>query len=161
MTDAPHPDPMAELLIEATSREDGKYSTVQVYPDRIEWLKQESISSRPRAKDDPPVIPLQAVASVKARNDGPLFSKVLLRTDFGPITFRMHTPVAIQVRDLITRLLAAGPPPYVERPRAQAKPAAETGGPSEDDLRQLEMLRADGMLSQAEFEEAKARLAST
>ena len=88
-------------LVEALSREDGKNSTVRVYPDRIEWIKQMSISSVPRSRSDPPVIPIDAVAGVKAKKDGPLFTKVLLRTALGTVTFRMHHPQALQVRDAI------------------------------------------------------------
>lgn len=88
-------------LVEALSREDGKNSTVRVYPDRIEWIKQMSISSVPRSRSDPPVIPIDAVAGVKAKKDGPLFTKVLLRTSLGTVTFRMHHPQALQVRDAI------------------------------------------------------------
>lgn len=110
MSDEPRSDPPAdsesELIIEAMSREDGKNSTVRVYPDRIEWLLSESISSLPRSKDQPPVIPLHTVASVKARKDGPLFSKVLVRTRARTIVFRMYSPQAVQVRDAINGLLA-------------------------------------------------------
>ncbi len=91
----------ADLLVEALSREDGKNSTVRVYPDRIEWIKEVSISSVPRTKSDPPVIPMGSVAGVKAKKDGPLFSKVILRTAAGPIVFRMYHPQALEVRDAI------------------------------------------------------------
>lgn len=105
----PSADDPSKVVIEAMSREDGKNSTVVVFPDRIEWRKQQSISSLPRPKNDPPVIPLSAVASVKTRKDGPLFSKVVLRTEVGTIVFRMYTPQAVEVRDAIAGLLAAGP----------------------------------------------------
>ncbi|MEO5680338.1 MAG: hypothetical protein ABIS47_11790, partial [Acidimicrobiales bacterium] len=78
--DGPLADDPSGILFEALSREDGKNSTVRLYRDRIEWIKEVSISSRPRAKNDPPVIPMQSVAAVKAKKDGPLFSKVILRT---------------------------------------------------------------------------------
>jgi len=97
----------SEVVIEALSREDGKNSTVRVYRDRIEWIKQVSISSMPRGKNDPPVIPLRSVASVKAKKDGPMFAKVMLRTATGPIVFRMHQPQALAVRDAINALLSA------------------------------------------------------
>jgi hypothetical protein len=103
------PAPSSDLVIEALSRGDGKNSTVRVYPDRIEWLLERSISSRPRPKSEPPLIPLSTVASVRTRKDGPLFSKVLLRTDQHTIVFRMYSPQAVQVRDAIAALLAAGP----------------------------------------------------
>ena len=110
MTDAPGAGtPLSapsDLVIEALSREDGKNSTVRVYRDRIEWIKQVSISSLPRGRNDPPVIPLGSVASVKAKIDGPLFAKVLLRTTSGQIVFRMHKPQALAVRDAIEGLLS-------------------------------------------------------
>lgn len=110
MTDAPSagtPVPVpSDLVIEALSREDGKNSTVRVYRDRIEWIKEVSISSLPRGRNDPPVIPLGSVVSVKAKNDGPLFAKVLLRTASGQIVFRMHQPQALAVRDAIEGLLS-------------------------------------------------------
>ncbi len=95
----------SEVVIEALSREDGKNSTVRVFRDRIEWIKEVSISSVPRARNDPPVIPLDTVAAVKAKKDGPLFSKVVLRTAVGQIVFRMHHPQALSVRDAIAGLL--------------------------------------------------------
>jgi len=100
-----------DLVVEALSREDGKNSTVRVYPDRIEWIKEVSISSSARSKSDPPVIPMSTVASVKSRTDGPLFSKVFLRTATGQIVFRMHQPQAVMVRDAIAGLLAGGTSP--------------------------------------------------
>ena len=190
----PEADP-AGIVIEALSREDGKNATIRVYRDRIEWIKAESISSLPRPKDQPPVIPLRSVAWVKARRDGPLFSKVLLRTDAATHVFRMYSPQAVQVRDAIAELLAAGPPamdevrapgpagpeapstapgggatppappgPGMPTPVAgeEAAPAAPAGpeaaGAVDDDLRQLEWLRDEGMLSTEQFEAAKARL---
>jgi len=149
----------SDVVIEALSREDGKNSTVRVYRDRIEWLKEESISSLPRSKSDPPLIPLHLVASVKVRKDGPLFSKVFVRTDQHTIVFRMHSSQAVQVRDAIAELVAAGP-------EARARPSSPTPPPhpvperSDDDLRQLELLRDDGMLSPEQFEAAKAQLRS-
>ena len=97
------------LLIEALSREDGKNSTVRVYPDRIEWIKQVSISSVGRPASDPPLIPMQSVLAVKAKRDGPLFSKVLLRTATGQVVFRMPHEQAFQVRDAIETALADPP----------------------------------------------------
>lgn len=97
------------MLAEAPSREDGKTSTVRVYPDRIEWIKEMSISSPPRGKSDPPVIPLDAVAAVKTKRDGPLFTKVFLRTPVGQIVFRMLHDQAAQVRDAIEAAKAARP----------------------------------------------------
>jgi hypothetical protein len=164
MSDEPSPEPPAEaasdLVIEATSREDGKYSTVRVFPDRIEWIKERSISSLPRAKSDPPVIPLHTVRSVKARKDGPLFSKVILQAAGDTIVFRMHSPQAVEVRDAIAALVAAGPP--VGRVAASAAPPAPpTPDTAGDDLRQLQLLRDEGFLSPEEFEAAKAQLGTT
>ena len=101
----------AGVLVEGLSREDGKNSTVRVYADRIEWIKAMSISSVPRSKSDPPVIPLSSVMAVKAKKDGPLFSKVILRTATGQIVFRMYHPQALQVRDAIEAARSALPPP--------------------------------------------------
>lgn len=145
------------MVIEALSREDGKNATIRVYPDRIEWIRAESISSLPRPKNEPPVIPMGTVTSVKARKDGPLFSKVVLRTEAGTFVFRMYSPQAVEVRNAIAGLLAGGavaaaaaaPNGPVERPAP---------GPAADDLRHLESLRDDGMLSPEEFEAAKAQL---
>ena len=100
----------SDLLVEAPSREDGKTSTVRVYPDRIEWIKEMSISSLPRPKDDPPVIPLDSVAAVKVKRDGPLFTKVVLRTSMGQIVFRILHEQAAEVRDAIEAAKAARPP---------------------------------------------------
>lgn len=152
----------SQVVIEALSREEGKNSTVRVFQDRIEWLKEESISSLPRPKSDPPVIPLASVRSVKARKDGPLFSKVIVRTDQRTISFRMHSPVAVQVRNTISALLAG----EVVEPIGSTAPAApkdwepEPGSASED-LQQLQALVADGMLSPEEFEAARAQLRSS
>jgi len=118
MTDAPGAGtPVtapSDLVIEALSREDGKNSTVRVFRDRIEWVKEVSISSLPRARNDPPVIPLPTVAGVKAKKDGPVFSKVQLRTANGPIVFRMIHSEAQAVTAAITALLetagASSPP---------------------------------------------------
>ncbi len=98
-----------DLLVQGFSREDGKNSTVRVYPDRIEWIKQMSISSVPRPASDPPVIPMETVVAVKAKKDGPLFTKVLLRTAKGQIVFRMPHEQAFQVRDAIETAIANRP----------------------------------------------------
>lgn len=161
MTDTPAPTPdgaSSQVVIEALSREDGKNSTVRVYADRIEWLKEETISSLPRPKTDPPVIPLAAVrGTAKARKDGPLFSKVILRTEQRTISFRMHSPVAVQVRDTINALLAG----ETVAPMGSTAPAPPVDWePGSEDLRQLEALQADGMLSAEELEAAKAQLRS-
>lgn len=158
MDEVPQADPETGIVIEALSREDGKNSTVRVFRDRIEWHKEQSISSLPRAKNDPPVIPLSTVSSVKAKKDGPLFSKVVMRTtDFGTIVFRMHTPRAIEVRDAIAGLLGAGPADLAEAV-APPPPPPPPAAPAQDDLAQLEWLRDEGMLSPEQFEAAKAEL---
>ena len=152
----PQADPETGIVIEALSREDGKNSTVRVFRDRIEWHKEQSISSMPRAKNDPPVIPLSKVSSVRAKKDGPLFSQVVMRTDFGTIVFRMHAPQAVAVRNAIAGLLAAGP---VDQGEAVAPPPPPPpAAPAQDDLAQLEWLRDEGMLSPEQFEAAKAQL---
>jgi len=158
MNDMLPPDATAEaasdIVIEALSREDGKNSTVRVYPDRIEWQKEVSISSPPRGKSDPPLIPLHGVASVKVRKDGPLFSKVFVRTHTQTIIFRMLAPQAVQVRDAIAELVAHGPPvPGLATTSTPTVPA-----PDGDDLRQLELLRDQGMLTAEQFEVARAQL---
>jgi len=158
------PEPTAEvasdLVIEALSREDGKNSTVRVYPDRIEWEKEVSISSLPRRKNDPPLIPMHVVASVKVRKDGPMFSKVFLRTDTQTVIFRMHSPQAVEVRDAIAALVAGGPgAPTGVAPTP--RPPAAAPAPDGDDIRQLEQLRDEGMLTLEQFEAAKAQLRST
>ncbi len=97
-----------DLVIEALSREDGKNSTVRVLLDRIEWIKEVTISSLPRARNDPPVIALATVSGVKVKKDGPVFSKVQLRTASGPIVFRMIHSDAQAVTAAIAALLDAG-----------------------------------------------------
>lgn len=151
-------DPASEVVIEALSRADGINSTIRIYRDRIEWLLPESISSVGRPKNQPPVIPLHTVASVRTRKDGPLFSKVLLRTDRDVITFRMYSPQAVEVRDVLADLLAAGPPPLDMA--SVAAPPSQPPDDTSDDLRQLESLRDEGMLSAEEFEAARAQLGS-
>jgi len=163
MNDTSPPDLASEaspdLVIEALSREDGKNSIVRVYPDRIEWLKEVSISSLPRQKSDPPLIPLHTVASVKVRKDGPVFSKVFVRTRAQTIIFRMHSPQAVEVRDAIADLVAAGPRAPAERASAPPPPpAAAQGG---EDLRQLELLRDEGMLTPEQFAAARTQLRAT
>lgn len=163
MSDQPSPGATADAsaLVEALSREDGKNSTVRVYRDRIEWLKEQSISSLPRPKSEPPVIPLRDVRSVKARKDGPLFSKVLVRTGDQTIVFRMYSPQAVQVRDVIAALLAGEDVAPVARADSAASAAfSPPTEPADDDLRQLESLRDDGMISAEEFEAARAQLRS-
>ncbi|MEO5678750.1 MAG: hypothetical protein ABIS47_03690, partial [Acidimicrobiales bacterium] len=105
----------------------------------------------------PPVIPMQSVAAVKAKKDGPLFSKVILRTAVGPIVFRMHHPQALALRDAVAAVLADGPVAY-DADAAPRPAAVEMAPAGDDDLSQLEMLRADGMISGEEFEAAKAAL---
>jgi hypothetical protein len=154
----PQADPATGIVIEALSREDGKNSTVRVFRDRIEWHKERSISSLPRPSSDPPVIPLSKVSSVKAKKDGPLFSKVVMRTDLGTIVFRMHSPQAVEVRDAIAGLLAAGPVAPDEAEATPPPPPPPPAAPAQDDLAQLEWLRDEGMLSPEQFEAARTQL---
>jgi hypothetical protein len=74
----------------------------------------------------------------------------------------MHSPQAVEVRDAIAELLAAGPPPAGHvAPPAEPAPAPSAPAPSaDDDLRQLQWLRDEGMLSPEQFEAARAKLGS-
>lgn len=158
----------AELIIEALSRADGRNSTIRIYPDRIEWIQTQSISSMPRPIYEPPVIPMPMVISVKAKKDGPLFSKVLLRTFTQTLVFRMYAPQAVAVRNAINALLAARPrelgpipppaPPAPPLPPPSPPPPPEPGG---DELLQLRALLIDGIITYEEFEVAKAQLPSS
>ncbi len=148
------------IVIEALCREDGKNSLIRVYPDRIEWIKEESISSLPRLKSQPPVIPLRTVTSVRARKDGPLFSKLVLRTGEATLSFRMYSPQAVQMRDVIAGLVAAEPPEVAVAVGGPATVGPAVAAPNADELRQLEELRDEGLLSPEQFEAAKAQLGS-
>lgn len=137
------------LVFEAKSHEEGRNSTVQVFEDRIERHRDRARTSLSRARQDAEVIPLRSVASVQAKKDGLVYTKVTVYASGNTIEFRLRHDEAQRMKDEITKLLLAGGSPA----------PAEVVAPSvADRVRELAQLRDEGLLSEDEFSAQKAKL---
>jgi hypothetical protein len=138
----------ADALLQTKSHEAGRNSDVTLYPDRIERVRQKSLGSLSKAKQDTEVIPMKSVSSVQAKKDGLIYTKVTVFTSGNTIDFRVRHAEAQTFKDAITQLLL------------QPASAASTGPPVSlaDELIKLGKLRDDGLLTDVEFEAQKAKL---
>jgi hypothetical protein len=135
-------------LLQTKSHEQGRNSTVTLYPDRIERVKDRSFGSLSRAVQDAEVIPTKAVSSVQATKDGLAFTKVTVFASGNTIEFRMPHDAAQRFKEAITRLLLEPAPP----------PTAAPSPDVADQLTKLAALRDQGILTEEEFGAQKAKL---
>jgi hypothetical protein len=143
-------------LFTGTSRgEDGRNSTVTLWPDRIERVKARSFGSFSKANQDHEVTPVKSVSSVQAKKDG-FRTKVIVYATGNEIVFRLpHDDAATFRQRLLDLMLSEQRPHAPEGVVTQAAP--NSAGPSKaDQVRELAALRDEGLMTDAEFD-AKRR----
>jgi hypothetical protein len=138
-------------ILEVESKDEGRNAKVRLYADRIEREKPRSRLSVSKAAQDVEVTPIRAVSSVQAQKDG-LSTRVTVYASGNTIVFRIHPhDAAHRFKDELTKLMLAGGAPA---------PAAAAPADRLDQLSKLADLKAQGVLSDEEFEAEKARIMS-
>lgn len=139
------------ILFQGKSHEEGRNAVVTLYADRIERVKDRSMGSLSRAKQDTEVTPLRAVSSVQAKKDGMLWTKVTVYASGNNIDFRFHHEEAQDFKNEIQSLL-------LDPPKADpSSPAPQALDPL-DQLKKLGELKTAGIISEEEFEAKKKQL---
>lgn len=136
-------------ILEVESKDEGRNAKVRLYADRIEREKPRSRLSVSKAAQDVEVTPVRAVSSVQAQKDG-LSTKVTVYASGNTIVFRIHPhDAAHRFRDELTKLMLAG-----------GAPAPTAAAPADrlEQLSKLGDLKAQGVLTDEEFEAEKARI---
>jgi len=170
-----------EPLMTFKSHTDGKNADVAIYSDRIEWAKEGGVSltrvttglltsgvsllkTGVRKGGGSEMIPVRSMSSVTMEKDGLRFHKVVVISSGNTVEFRTGKDEAVAAKALLTDLMIGrhssqqqtpAPTAPVAPPPAVA-PAAATN--VADELAKLAALRDSGVLSDAEFAAAKARL---
>lgn len=139
------------ILFQGKSHEEGRNATVTLYADRIERVKERSMASLSRAKQDTEVTPLRSVSSVQAKKDGILWTKVTVYASGNNIDFRFHHEEAQEFKNEIQRLLLD---PAKSGPPSTPPPAVDPL----DQLKKLGELKNAGIISDEEFEAKKKQL---
>lgn len=139
------------ILFQGKSHEEGRNARVMLYEDRIERVKEKSLAALSNARQDTEVTPLRTVASVQAKKDGVLFTKVTVYASGNNIEFRFRHEEAAQFKKAITTKL-------LEKPDVNP-PTAAAPQPNElDQLKKLGELRDSGLLTEDEFQTKKKQL---
>jgi hypothetical protein len=136
-------------ILEVESKDEGRNAKVRLFADRIEREKPRGRLSMSSARQDFEVTPVRAVSSVQAVKDG-FSTKVIVFASGNTIEFRIHPhDAAHRFKDELTRLMLAGGTPA---------PAAAAPVDRLEQLSKLADLKAQGVLSDEEFEAEKARI---
>jgi hypothetical protein len=112
-----HPVGMAETVLhEFTSHIAGKNAKVRIYDNRIEWEKPRSrsvgatlatggLNYLTKRGIDTDMIPMKSITSVATKKDGLINTLVQVITSGNTIDFRVSHAEAVQVRDVLNRLV--------------------------------------------------------
>jgi hypothetical protein len=141
------------VLFEGRSHDDGRNAMVTLYANRIERIKERSMVSLSSAKQDVEVTPLRAVASVQAKKDNMLWTRVTVYASGNNIDFRFGHDEAHRFRDVVTELILnqGQTPPVTPSPMSTPPDAM-------DQLKKLGELRDGGILTLEEFEAKKVEI---
>jgi len=137
------------IVWQGLSHESGRNSTVTLYPDRIERVKEKAFSAFSKAKQDTEVTPIKSVSSVQAKKDGIMFTKVIVFASGNEIEFRIPHNEAQRFKDEVMKL--------VLKPSESSAPTAAAPDPL-DQLKKLAELRDSGVINPEEFEAKKKQL---
>lgn len=170
-------------LLTFKSHIEGKNADVAIYVDRIEWDRKGRLTvSRVAATLTPgasalktglrkgggsEMIPVKAISAVTVERDG-FRQLVKVICSGNTIVFRVGRGEADGIKALLTQLMVGTHPAQQasHEPSAERAPAASHGAPAPgagsvaQELAKLAELRDAGVLSDAEFSAAKARLLS-
>lgn len=137
------------ILFEGKSHEEGRNSTVTLYQDRIERIKERGMASLSKARQDTEVTPMRSVSSVQAKKDGLMYTKVSVFASGNTIDFRFGHDEAQRFKDALQKLLLD---PAVTG--GSAAPAPD----NLDQLKKLAELKDAGVISEEEFQAKKTQL---
>ncbi|MCI2959134.1 SHOCT domain-containing protein [Agromyces atrinae] len=162
-----------------TSHIGGKNATVQIYVDRVEWVRPRGISGGKitagvmtlgmstlvtgvkNGKSGTEMIPIRSISSVTTKRDGMLNSFVQVITTGNAVEFRVSHKEAAAVKDTLTRLMLGTHPALTTRPAPEVVTAQATTHPDiSAQLTSLAALRDAGVLTEAEFTAKKSDLLS-
>lgn len=122
------------------------------------------------------MIPVRSMSSVTTQKDGLRFYKLVVVSTGNTVEFRVDKAEAEAAKTLLTQLMVGShpsqntgpaatpvapmPPPVAPMPplAAPASPPASTGPGIADRLRELAALRDEGLLTDDEFQQQKAKL---
>lgn len=138
------------ILYRCKSHEEGRNSTVTLYRDRIERVKDRSLGSMSKAKQDAEVIPLRSASSVQAKKDGLVYTKVTVFASGNTVEFRMRHDEAQHFKNLISDMLVRG--------SAGPSEAPSSSGDFAEQIKKLGELRDEGLLTEEEFQAKKKQL---
>lgn len=162
---------------------EGKNANVDVYIDRVEWVRPRGLSGTKlttgvltgglsllgtgvrsgRAGSE--VIPVKAISSVTTKRDGLRFTQVQLTCSGNLISFRVAHDQALAAKELIASLIL-GRHPAQQVPSQNSADPVPTSMPTSptavrsiaDELAKLAELRAAGILTGDEFEAQKRKI---
>lgn len=168
-----------EPLLTFKSKIEGKNADVLVYVDRIEWEQAGRVSltrlsgaaltmgatarksGLRTGKRGTEMIPIKSISSVTAEREG-LLHNVKVICSGNSIDFRVRRDDADNIKAMITQLVLGSHPAQQGTPPTPSPPpppaAAAPLSSATDDLVRLAGLHHDGVLTDAEFAAAKARL---
>jgi hypothetical protein len=176
-----------EALMSFNSHIDGKNADVSIYTDRVEWDRKSRMGTGSkvalgvltaglslaktgvRGSSDSEVMPVKSISSVVVERDG-FRQKIKVVASGNTIEFRCSREEADRAKALLTDLMlgrhpsqtllsggvAGTLPPPTEAPAFSAAPVPATDMTGQ--LSKLAEMRASGVLTDAEFATAKARL---
>jgi len=159
-------------LLSFTSHVAGKNAKVEIWSDRIEWERPRGVSGGKvlaagltlgmtalatgfkNGKSGTEMIPIRSVSSVTTRRDGMLNTVVSVITTGNTIDFRVSHAEAANVKALLQQLMLGDPQATPAAAPAQQAAPVDAGA----QLQQLDSLRQQGILTQAEFDAKKAEI---
>lgn len=109
---------MTEPLMQFKSHIAGKNADVRIYPDRIEWAQEKSLTNRSPSTE---MIPVKNISSVQSVRAGMTMYVVNIITTGNTIGVRAPKATADAMRDLVTQLILGN------HPAQQAVQAQQSG----------------------------------
>ena len=141
----------AGAIFVGMSHEAGRNAKVTLYRDRIERVKERSRVSMSSARQDTEVTAIKSVASIQAKKDGMMFTKVTVYASGNDIVFRFRHEDAKKFKDAIMSLILDD---------GQSSVAVETSAAPDiaEQLKKLAELRDAGVITAEDFEAKKTEL---
>jgi hypothetical protein len=135
------------VLFVGKSHDPGRNADVTLYSDRIERVKERSIASLSKARQDTEMTPVRSVTSVQAKKEG-FFTRVTVYAAGNDIQFRFRHDAALQFKDALQALLLAPPP--------AAEPSPSAPPDLAEQITKLGQLRDNGLITDEEFQAKKS-----
>lgn len=173
-------------LLKLKSHVNGKNADVEIFADRIEWAKVGGLSATrlaaasltmgaslaatgARKGGGTEMIPVRSMTSVTTQKDGLRFYKLVVIASGNTVEFRVDKAEAEEAKVLLTQLMVgthpsqtsgatSNPTAPAPPPTPPATPPAAAGTGMAERLRELATLRDEGLLTDEEFQQQKAKL---